>query len=70
MKEIKIISIKCDTKDTLNIAEMTELQGNLKARNDVDYDKIKLSIIKYGFKFSFLRLEIRQELYFGWAWPL
>ena len=53
MKEIKTISIKCDTKDTLNIAEMTELQGKLKARNDVDYDKIKLSIIKYGFSFPF-----------------
>ena len=53
MKEIKTISIKCDTKDTLNIAEMTELQGNLKARNDVDYDKIKLSIVKYGFSFPF-----------------
>lgn len=53
MKEIKVISIKCDTKDTLNIAEMTELQGNLKSRNDVDYDKIKLSIIKYGFSFPF-----------------
>lgn len=33
MKEIKTISVKCDTKDTLNIAEMTELQGKLKARN-------------------------------------
>lgn len=53
MKEIKTISVKCDTKDTLNIAEMTELQGNLKARNDVDYDKIKLSIVKYGFSFPF-----------------
>ena len=53
MKEIKTISIKCDTKDTLNIAEMTELQGKLKARNDVDYDKIKLSIVKYGFSFPF-----------------
>lgn len=53
MKEIKTISVKCDTKDTLNIAEMTELQENLKARNDVDYDKIKLSIIKYGFSFPF-----------------
>ena len=41
MKEIKTISVKCDTKDTLNIAEMTELQGNLKTRNDVDFDKIK-----------------------------
>ena len=51
MKEIKTISIKCDTKDFLELAEMTELQGNLKERTDVDYDKIKLSIIKYGFSF-------------------
>lgn len=55
MKNIdgKTISIKCDTKDTLEIAEMTELQGNLKERNDIDYDKIKLSIIKFGFSFPF-----------------
>lgn len=53
MKEIKTIAIKCDTKDYLNIAEMTDLQGNLKARTDIDYDKIKLSFIKYGFSFPF-----------------
>lgn len=53
MKEIKTISIKCETKDVLNITEMTELQGKLKARSDIDYDKIKLSIIKYGFSFPF-----------------
>ena len=53
MKEIKSISIKCDTKDFLELAEMTELQGNLKARTDIDFDKIKLSIIKYGFSFPF-----------------
>ena len=51
MKEVKTISIRCDTKDYMNIAEMTVLQGNLKARNNIDYDKIKLSIIKYGFSF-------------------
>ena len=49
----KMIAIKCDTKDRLNIAEMTELQGKLKERNDVDFDKIKLSIIKFGFSFPF-----------------
>lgn len=49
----KTIEIKCETKDRLNIAEMTELQGALKARTDIDYDKIKLSIIKYGFSFPF-----------------
>lgn len=53
MKEIKTISIKCETKDRLNIAEMTELQGTLKERTDIDFDKIKLSIIKYGFSFPF-----------------
>jgi hypothetical protein len=53
MKESKTIEIKCETKDRLNIAEMTELQGTLKARTDIDYDKIKLSIIKYGFSFPF-----------------
>ena len=51
MKSIKTISIKCETKDTLELAELTELQGGLKERTDVDYDKIKLSIIKFGFSF-------------------
>ena len=51
MKNIQTISIKCETKDTLELAELTELQGGLKARTDIDYDKIKLSIIKYGFSF-------------------
>ena len=53
MVEIKTISIKCESNERKNIAELTELQGNLKARADVDYDKIKLSIIKYGFSFPF-----------------
>ena len=53
MKEIKTVSIKCDTKDFLELAEMTELQGKLKSRTDIDYDKIKLSIIKFGFSFPF-----------------
>ena len=51
MKNIQTISIKCETKDTLELAELTELQGGLKERTDVDYDKIKLSIIKFGFSF-------------------
>ena len=52
-KNDKTIAIKCETKDRLNIAEMTELQGTLKKRTDIDFDKIKLSIIKYGFSFPF-----------------
>lgn len=53
MKKLSAIEIKCETKDRLNIAEMTELQGTLKKRTDIDFDKIKLSIIKYGFSFPF-----------------
>ena len=53
MKQIQTFSIKCDNEKTLELAEMTELQGGLKERTDIDYDKIKLSIIKYGFSFPF-----------------
>ena len=53
MEQKTTIEIKCETKDSLNIAEMTELQGTLKQRTDIDYDKFKLSIIKYGFSFPF-----------------
>ena len=51
MKSIKTISIKCETKDTMKLEDMTVLQGNLKARTDDDYAKIKKSILKYGFSF-------------------
>ena len=47
------IKITCKTNDNLNLADMTELQGGLKSRTDIDYDKIKLSIIKFGFSFPF-----------------
>ena len=50
---METIEIKCETKETMNIAEMTEFQGGLKKRNDIDCDKIKLSILKYGFSFPF-----------------
>ena len=53
MKQIKTISIKCETSETLELAEMTEMQGGLKERTDIDYDKIKLSICKFGFSFPF-----------------
>lgn len=53
MKSIQTISIKCETSEKLEIAEMTEMQGGLKERTDIDYDKIKLSICKFGFSFPF-----------------
>jgi hypothetical protein len=63
MREIKTISIKCESNEYKNIAELTELQGNLKHREDIDYDKIKLSIIKYGFSFPFFYTEIGGKNY-------
>lgn len=53
MRQIKTISIKCDNEKTLDIDEMTELQGGLKIRNESDYEKIKKSILTYGFSFPF-----------------
>ena len=53
MKQINTISIKCETSEKLELAELTEMQGGLKERTDIDYDKIKLSICKFGFSFPF-----------------
>jgi len=53
MKEIKTISIKCETKDFLKLAEITEFQGELKKRNEEDINKIVKSIKKYGFCYPF-----------------
>ena len=60
---METIEIKCTTNETKNIAELTELQGNLKARNDIDFDKIKLSILKYGFSFPFFYTELEGKNY-------
>ena len=53
MKQIQTISIKCDCKDFLKLEDMTVMQGNLKERNDTDYEKIKKSILTYSFSFPF-----------------
>ena len=53
MKSIKTISIKCETKDYLKLEDMTVMQGNLKLREDTDYEKIKKSILTYSFSFPF-----------------
>ena len=53
MRQIKTISIKCDNEKTLDIDEMTELQGGLKIRSESDYVKIKKSTLTYGFSFPF-----------------
>lgn len=41
--------ITCETKDHLQLNELTEFQGGLKTRDDDDVAKIRRSIDKYGF---------------------
>ena len=53
MKEIQTISIKCETKDTMKLEDMTVMQGGLKERTEMDYEKIKKSILTYSFSFPF-----------------
>lgn len=48
-----MIKIKCKTEDTLELKQITDFQGNLKERNDADFEKIERSIKKHGFSFPF-----------------
>ena len=52
MKDLlKRIDIKCDCKETVDWHELKEFQGGLKKRDDSDYEKMKTSILKYGWSF-------------------
>lgn len=48
-----MIKVKCDVKDTLELDELSDFQGNLKERSDADFEKIQKSIRKHGFSFPF-----------------
>lgn len=47
------VKISCESKDFLNLGELTEFQGELKIRNDANITKIVNSIKEYGFSFPF-----------------
>ena len=47
------MDIHCNTKDFLELSDLTEFQGNLKERENTDYEKIEKSIKKHGFSFPF-----------------
>ena len=47
------MKINCNTRDTLPLSALTEFQGNLKLRDDADFEKIEKSIKKHGFSFPF-----------------
>jgi len=50
MKEKKI-EIKCSGTKNVRLESFKELQGNLKELSKVNYEKLKASILKYGFSF-------------------
>ena len=53
MDRKKMIEIKCKGAGVLDIAQIVDFQGNLKRRGIKDIEKLKTSILKYGFSFPF-----------------
>lgn len=47
------IDITCHTGDFLNLSDLKQFQGKLKYREKEDIEKVKKSILKYGFSFPF-----------------
>ena len=47
------VDITCNTGDFLELGQLTKFQGKLKFRDEQDIDKVKKSILKYGFSFPF-----------------
>jgi len=48
---VKKIKIECQGQELVDISELTPLQGNLKELSEINYNKLKNSILKYGFSF-------------------
>lgn len=46
---MKTITIACKAADTLPLEKLTVIQGDLKSLSDSNSEKLKSSIIKYGF---------------------
>ena len=63
-----MIKIKCETKDVLDFSAITDFQGNLKARDDADFEKIE----RLFNKIRFLGLKDFDILSIGMSgdWPI
>ncbi len=57
------IDIKCDGNENIHIDEFVELQGNLKSLSDEAYERLKKSIIKYGFRFPMFYVLLDSKKY-------
>lgn len=64
MKQIEnVIKITCETKDKLELNELTEFQGELKKRDDDDVRKMIDSIKTHGFSIPFFVWKSGQKNY-------
>jgi ParB/Sulfiredoxin domain len=50
---MKTIVIRCTAAVNLQLRELTPLQGELKELNEVNFEKLKRSILKHGITFPF-----------------
>jgi ParB-like nuclease domain len=50
---MKTIAIRCTAAVNLDLSELTPLQGDLKELNEVNFEKLKQSILKHGITFPF-----------------
>jgi hypothetical protein len=50
---MKAIAIRCTAAVSLQLAELTPLQGGLKELSDASFEKLKQSILKHGVTFPF-----------------
>jgi len=47
------VLIKCEGKDEVGLDELTDLQGNFKILTEINFNKLRNSLLKYGFSFPF-----------------
>ena len=50
---METIAIRCTAAVNLSLNDLTPLQGDLKALSDVNFEKLKSSILKHGITFPF-----------------
>ena len=57
------IKINCTGTENISLDKFTELQGNLKDLSKVNYEKLKNSILKYGFSFPVFAWKDKNKYY-------
>src|SRR5215475_10573600 len=47
------INVRCEAAVNINLADLTQLQGDLKELSEGNFNKLKTSILKHGITFPF-----------------